>query len=79
MKSMIYSIAFLLISVHASTHSKVYVDPETEVLRDKEGRQVIFHGVNAIYKMHPYIPDMYNTSSEPYNDALAASDVTDLK
>lgn len=63
----------------ATPHDRVYVDPTTEVLRDKEGRQVIFHGVNAIYKMHPYIPDMYNVSAEPFNDAMAPSDISDLK
>ena len=49
---------------YPTKNERVYVDPTTEVIRDKEGRQLIFHGVNAIYKIHPYIPDMYNISSD---------------
>ena len=46
----------LLVSV-TNSHNKVYVDPEDRVLRDSYDRHVIFHGVNAVYKVPPYIPD----------------------
>ena len=69
---MFKKLAYLLASVcvigaeteYPTKNDRVYVDPKTEVIRDKEGRQLLFHGVNAIYKIHPYIPDMYNISSD---------------
>ena len=35
---------------------QVYVDPSTRAIRDPEGRHLIFHGVNVVYKLPPYIP-----------------------
>ena len=66
-------------SQYATKNDRVYVDPATEVIRDKEGRQLLFHGVNAIYKIHPYIPDMYNISSDQVQDAISAEDIENLK
>lgn len=33
------------------------IDPSTRSFRDANGRHTIFHGVNAVYKVDPYIPD----------------------
>ena len=35
----------------------IWIDPEDRVLRDKDHRQVLFHGVNVVYKVAPYIPE----------------------
>jgi endoglycosylceramidase len=36
--------------------SQITIDSSTRQLRDSEGRSVIFHGVNVVYKVAPYIP-----------------------
>jgi len=37
--------------------AQIKVDPTTRSLRDETGRQIMFHGVNVVYKEPPYIPD----------------------
>ena len=37
--------------------TKPFIDPETRTVRDKDGRHLILHGVNVVYKVPPYIPD----------------------
>jgi hypothetical protein len=32
------------------------MDPATRMMRDADGAAVIFHGVNVVYKVDPYIP-----------------------
>lgn len=34
----------------------ITVDPATRQIKDQYGRSVIFHGVNVVYKIPPYIP-----------------------
>jgi hypothetical protein len=41
---------------YASAGGRFYIDQETQTLRTPEGRHTIFHGVNAVYKVAPYIP-----------------------
>ena len=36
--------------------SKVYIDNEEGVFRDVNGSMIIFHGVNVVFKSHPYLP-----------------------
>lgn len=36
--------------------SKIMVDSANRQFVDESGRAVIFHGVNVVYKMDPYIP-----------------------
>ena len=36
--------------------NRLRVDPETRFLVDSFGRTTLLHGVNAIYKVDPYIP-----------------------
>lgn len=36
--------------------SKLDIDSANRVFVDQDGRQVIMHGVNVVYKMDPYIP-----------------------
>ena len=34
----------------------LHINPETRFLVDSHGRTTMLHGVNAIYKVDPYIP-----------------------
>jgi hypothetical protein len=34
----------------------VRVNPATRMIEDLHGRTLLFHGVNAIYKVDPFIP-----------------------
>ena len=38
------------------TSSQVKIDPKTRMFVDAEGRSLLFHGVNVVYKVDPYIP-----------------------
>ena len=46
------------------------------VIRDKDHRHVLFHGVNVVYKVAPYIPeqDIYDAQS-----SMTDQDIQDLK
>ena len=49
----------LLLGSAVATHTpdgKFSIDPEARVIRDGDDRHVIFHGVNVVYKVAPYIP-----------------------
>lgn len=48
--------AFLLGTAVATSDGKFTIDPESRVIRDEHDRHVIFHGVNVVYKVDPYIP-----------------------
>jgi len=39
-----------------SVVAKIAVNPDTRQLVDDAGRAVVFHGVNVVYKVAPYIP-----------------------
>jgi hypothetical protein len=39
------------------------VDSANQVLRDPKGRHLLLHGVNVVYKMPPYIPELVNYDS----------------
>jgi endoglycosylceramidase len=45
-------------------------------MQDSYGRSVIFHGVNVVYKVDPYIPDQ--TKFDP-ETSLNEQDIDDLK
>ena len=47
----------LLASVFAEPEGKISIDSQNRVVRDADGRHIIFHGVNVVYKVAPYIPD----------------------
>ena len=64
-------------AVLAASSKKVHIDPKTMRIRDAHGRDTIFHGVNVIYKMPPYIPDF--TGKFTPQDSLNELDVNNLK
>lgn len=55
----------------------ITVNPETRFMEDAFGRTVIFHGVNAIYKIAPYIP----TIDGPFDsdNSMNAEDIQNLQ
>ena len=38
------------------TLAKITINPESRQFIDEFGRSVLFHGVNVVYKVDPYIP-----------------------
>mmetsp|Transcript_90663 Transcript_90663/g.207469 ORF Transcript_90663/g.207469 Transcript_90663/m.207469 type:complete len:522 (+) Transcript_90663:49-1614(+) len=60
----------------ASGLDKVQVDPHTGLFRDSFGRARIFHGVNAVFKAHPWLPA--RDSFDPAN-SIVEQDMQDLK
>ena len=40
----------------ASQSGKISLNTATRQFQDQQGRSVIFHGVNMVYKIPPYIP-----------------------
>jgi len=49
--------ALLVGSAVATPDGKFTVDPIDRVMRDSDDRHVIFHGVNVVYKVDPYLPN----------------------
>lgn len=50
---------FALLAFTATTVSaisRLSVNPSTRLLENEDGETVILHGVNAVYKVAPYIP-----------------------
>ena len=52
------------------------MDSDDRVVRDGEGRHIIFHGVNMVLKHPPYIPEQ--TSFDPMM-SLSQEDIDLLK
>jgi endoglycosylceramidase len=55
--------------------SRISVNPETRQFVDESGRSVLFHGVNVVYKVAPYIPiqDVFDPA-----ESLSAEDIKNL-
>ena len=56
MPSFIQSMLLGAIAVVGITNAKVSVDSANRKIRDAEGRDLLLHGVNVVYKVDPYIP-----------------------
>ena len=59
----------------ASQLSPIQVDPDTQHFIDEYGRVRIFHGVNVVYKIPPYLPNL--TTFDPQN-SLNDEDLSNL-
>ena len=72
MLKLISKVAFVSLTAARS----VWIDPEDRVIRDKDHRHVLFHGVNVVYKVAPYIPesDVFDSQS-----SMTDKDIQDLK
>lgn len=55
---------------------KIKMNPETRMFVDQYGRSVIFHGVNVVVKVYPFLPNL--TEFDP-QFSLAPQDITNLK
>jgi len=56
--------------------SKIGINPESRQFVDESGRSILFHGVNVVYKVAPYIPtqDLFDPA-----ESLNAEDIKNLK
>ncbi|CAF1626826.1 unnamed protein product, partial [Didymodactylos carnosus] len=54
----------------------IQVDPKTQQFVDEYGRVRIFHGVNVVYKVPPYIPQLTGFTPQ---DSLSDIDLTNLR
>jgi hypothetical protein len=61
--------------IAAGVASKIAVDPATRQLVDEYGRSVLFHGVNVVYKIDPYIPSQ---GAFDIDDSLNDEDIHNL-
>ncbi|MGL4948131.1 MAG: cellulase family glycosylhydrolase, partial [Mycoplasma sp.] len=52
------------------------IDPSKQFILDKYGRSVIFHGVNVVYKLPPYIPK--TDEFDPFY-SLSSEDIVNMK
>ena len=51
-------LSFLLLFLQAKiSPGKFHIDASTHAIRDPYGRHTILHGVNAVYKVPPYISE----------------------
>ena len=55
---------------------RIDVDTEHRTFVDAQGRQVLFHGVNVVYKVDPYIPSTGEFDSQ---NSLNDEDIANLK
>ena len=54
----------------------IKVDPNNSLFLDQYNRYAIFHGVNAVYKTHPFHPNLVEYSS---NYSLTDGDLLNLR
>ena len=66
----------MIFSSKAPTNA-IKIDTENRIFRDNKGRHLIMHGVNAVYKLHPYLPDTHGNFT--VDTSLDDRDVQDLK
>jgi endoglycosylceramidase len=77
MKTVTSAAVLALLSTCAlAQNGKISVNPSTRMMQDAQGRSVIFHGVNVVYKVHPYIPS--REAFHPQN-SLTDAELDDLK
>ena len=60
----------------ACLSQSIRVDPNNSLFVEQYNRYAVFHGVNAVYKIHPFHPDL-NTFSA--NFSLTDHDLLNLK
>jgi len=66
-------------SLNLQESNQVYVDPKTRSIRDPEGRHIIFHGVNVVYKEPPYLPTYESGDKFDKDDSLIPFDMKNLQ
>jgi endoglycosylceramidase len=63
------------VSLLQSSAAKVSIDSESRNILDDQGRALLLHGVNVVYKVDPYIPSSGEFDSE---DSLNDEDIQNL-
>ncbi len=56
-------------------NNKIHINTESRLMEDEFNRTTILHGVNVVYKVHPYIPDRHTYSSQ---DSLTDEEIDQL-
>ena len=56
LKALALSVVAMLANTCLASSQRVNIDSDSRSFVDKHGREVIFHGVNVVYKVDPYIP-----------------------
>ena len=54
----------------------IHIDAPSRMLMDERDRSILFHGVNVVYKVDPFIPSNGEFDAD---DSLNAKDISDLK
>ncbi|CAF1635656.1 unnamed protein product [Rotaria magnacalcarata] len=76
MSYIVYLLTFFYLIVHSHSElPSIRVDPNTQNFIDEYGRVRIFHGVNVVYKVPPFLPDL--TNFDPQN-SLTNDDLNNL-
>ena len=68
-------VAAMIAAVSVAEPNPIHVNNKTRFFEDSYGRTTLFHGVNAIYKMDPYIP---LTDSFDPQKSMNDKDIADL-
>ena len=66
----------LIFAVLISLIQTIRVDSNNSLFVDQYNRYAVFHGVNAVYKTHPFHPNLVEFSS---NYSLTDEDLYNLK
>jgi endoglycosylceramidase len=75
MKSIATALMATIAAVQAQT-APIHIDSNMRMMADKDGRAIIFHGVNVVYKVDPFIPSDGEFDSQ---NSLNIKDIADLK
>jgi endoglycosylceramidase len=62
-------LAAVLLGTVVSQKGHITIDTNTRMMKDEARRTVMFHGVNVVYKVAPYIP-----SSDKFDPQLSLND-----
>lgn len=74
-KSTFLLVAIILFYLISFSAAFIKIDPESRHFLDESGRVRIFHGVNAVYKVPPYHPDLEQWGPQT---SMTERDVDDL-
>lgn len=69
-----YQIILLVLCLFMA--QSIRVDPENSLFVDQYNRYTVYHGINTVYKIHPFHPDLVNFST---NYSLTDHDLLNLR
>jgi endoglycosylceramidase len=71
---LLFTFSFFIVQSYSQL-SRIQVDPNSQHFIDEYGRVRIFHGVNVVYKIPPFLPDL--NTFDPQN-SLTNDDLNNL-